>query len=32
MLDVLLDCFGVVALLGQAILFLIYGEIETTAI
>ena len=29
MLDVILDCFGVVALLGQAILFLIFGEIET---
>jgi hypothetical protein len=31
MLDVLLDCFGVFALIGQAVLFLVYGEIETPA-
>lgn len=29
MLDVLLDCFGVFALIGQAALFLVYGQIET---
>jgi hypothetical protein len=31
MLDVILDCFGVLLLFGQAALFLVKGEIEDAA-
>ena len=29
MLDLILDCFGVLVLLGQAVLFLVFGQIES---